>query len=444
MKTYILLSLVTFLVLVQGAHIAHAGTPVFSQVSARGRVLPKVTTAPDGRIVLTFAEREGTKARYFVSVSDNKGITFSTPKQVVLAEFGAAILQRQPYVVMDGRGVMHVLVEKMITGAGNALHHQSSTDLGETWSTPVRISAEPPARPQDFASIAIDKQNNLYVSFISVLATMPDSYTHIFLVRSTDGGLTWSKEERVDRFTLGGCCECCNQNLTIADNGDVVVAFRSNIANRRDVHIARSTNNGVTFSTPLLIQSETWMIGGCPGTGPSIKCDSRGTLHITWRDARNESSPGSCFYAALPSGSMNTPMNMLINSPIGTDGEYPIVATSTSGDSVGIVWHGTDGVFFAQRSMLPSRTMLSSQDLQNPCVSAVWHGSGFLAIWQEHVSGANDIVSFRTDITSDVQADFNTREPCQYTQFYDYLGRVVTSSVPHPYVFGVCRMEHRH
>ena len=374
MKTYLLLSLALLLMLVQSSFIANAGTPVFSQVAALGRVLPKLTTAPDGRIVLTFAEREGTKAKYFVSVSDNKGITFSTPKQVVLADFGAAILQRQPYVVMDGNGVMHVLVEKMIVGGGNALHHQSSTDLGATWSMPVRISAEPPARPQDFATIAIDKQNNLYVSFISVLATMPDSYTHIFLVRSTDGGLTWSKEERVDRFTLGGCCECCNQNVIIANNGDVVVAFRSNIANRRDVHIARSTNNGVTFSTPVLIQSESWMIGGCPGTGPSIACDSRSTLHITWRDARNASSPGSCFYAALPSGSMNTPMNMLINSPIGADGEYPIVATSTSGDSVGIVWHGTNGVFFAQRSMLPMPTMLSSQDLMNPCVSVVWYG----------------------------------------------------------------------
>ena len=159
MKTYLLLSLALLLMLVQSSFIANAGTPVFSQVAALGRVLPKLTTAPDGRIVLTFAEREGTKAKYFVSVSDNKGITFSTPKQVVLADFGAAILQRQPYVVMDGNGVMHVLVEKMIVGGGNALHHQSSTDLGATWSMPVRISAEPPARPQDFATIAIDKQS---------------------------------------------------------------------------------------------------------------------------------------------------------------------------------------------------------------------------------------------------------------------------------------------
>ena len=105
MKTYLLLTLALLLMLVQSSFIANAGTPVFSQVAALGRVLPKLTTAPDGRIVLTFAEREGTKAKYFVSVSDNKGITFSTPKQVVLADFGAAILQRQPYVVMDGTDI---------------------------------------------------------------------------------------------------------------------------------------------------------------------------------------------------------------------------------------------------------------------------------------------------------------------------------------------------
>ncbi|HLP29375.1 MAG TPA: sialidase family protein [Candidatus Didemnitutus sp.] len=425
--------------------LAQIGTPVFSETAPRGRHLPRLTTSPNGRIVLTFAEKDGTKARYYVAVSDNAGRTFSAPQLIGLAEFGAAILQRQPYVVMDKNNTMHVVMEQPIHNNERALHHQSSTDLGVTWSMPVRISAEPPARPQDFASIAVDENGSIYVSYISVLPSNSDGYTHIFLSRSDDGGLTWSRETRVDSFPVGGCCECCNQNIIIDANGNVVIAFRSNIMNRRDVHLTRSSDGGRTFSTPQLIQSEPWMIDGCPGTGPSVAADTTGTLHVSWRDTRDSRYAGSCYYATVPPNSTATPINVLLNPPLGTDGEYPIVATDPSGMTVAMVYHSYDGVYFTEREMLPGRTTLSTQALANPCVSVVWHGSGFLSIWQEQRGSLSDIVSYRTDVVSSVADSKESGSvPCDAMLYFDLRGRIITHRLPNQVVFGVCTTPHTH
>ncbi|MCU0341692.1 MAG: glycoside hydrolase, partial [Spirosomaceae bacterium] len=105
---------------------------LFPEPSPNGRHVPKLTTAPNGTLVLTYAERRGQQAHYMVSVSENNGLSFSTPMPVDTAPFGAAILQRQPYVVMDASGTMHVLVEVEIGAGERGLAHKRSTDRGVT------------------------------------------------------------------------------------------------------------------------------------------------------------------------------------------------------------------------------------------------------------------------------------------------------------------------
>jgi len=328
---------------------------------------------------------------------------------------------------MDASGTMHVLVEVEIGAGERGLAHKRSTDRGVTWSDPVRIAPSVPARPQDFGSITVGADGTIHATYISVLAAS-DGYTHIFNVRSTDGGRTWSNEERVDRFPVGGCCECCNQVVSITPRGEIVVAFRSNIANRRDIHITRSADGGRTFSEPVLIQSEPWYIEGCPGTGPSIAIDTANTLHLVWRDARDAESPGSLYYAQLSDGSTATPPNVHVNPPLGTDGEYPIVATDAGGERVGIAWFANDGVYQSVRNAGGvDRTQLSPQGLVNPGVHIAWQRNGFITLWQEDRSGAADLVMMRTDVTSHVNDDprdvFDQHNEHRF-MYVDLLGRI--------------------
>jgi hypothetical protein len=130
---------------------------------------------------------------------------------------------------------------------------------------------------------------------------------------------------------------------------------------------------------------------------------------------------------------------VLINPPLGTDGEYPVVATDPSGTTVAMVYHSFDGVYYTERELLPTRRTLSTQGLSNPCVGVVWHGNGFLSVWQEQRESGADIVSYRTDVVSAVvdTPEFESVQ-CGTIIFYDVQGRIVTGNHPNHVVFGVC------
>jgi hypothetical protein len=66
-----------------------------------------------------------------------------------------------------------------------------STDGGQTWSRSVRINEE--VRQAFNHSLAVDTQGHLYVAW----QNWPGSRASIYLVHSSDGGQTWSKEKRM-------------------------------------------------------------------------------------------------------------------------------------------------------------------------------------------------------------------------------------------------------
>jgi hypothetical protein len=66
-----------------------------------------------------------------------------------------------------------------------------STDGGQTWSRSVRINEE--VRQAFNHSLAVDTQGHLYVAW----QNWPGSKASIYLVHSSDGGQTWSKEKRM-------------------------------------------------------------------------------------------------------------------------------------------------------------------------------------------------------------------------------------------------------
>jgi hypothetical protein len=74
-----------------------------------------------------------------------------------------------------------------------------STDGGRTWSTPVRISTD--NETQAFTpAIRVDDEGNIGVTYYDFRNNDPDTTaleTDLWFTRSTNGGRTWSREERV-------------------------------------------------------------------------------------------------------------------------------------------------------------------------------------------------------------------------------------------------------
>jgi hypothetical protein len=133
----------------------------------------------------------------------------------------------------------------------------------------------------------------------------PDTFTcpngkntdlDIFLVRSTDGGATWSEPVRVNQDPVGGGKDQWFPFVAVGPDGRVSVVFhdrRDDPFNRfANVYFARSSNGGGAWSeTKLTGQSSNlnWAFdnGFFIGDYNAVAVGSNGTSYPFWTDSRN-------------------------------------------------------------------------------------------------------------------------------------------------------------
>ena len=65
--------------------------------------------------------------------------------------------------------------------------------------------------------------------------------------------------------------------------GSIYVAFRNIYpGSLRDISLTVSRDGGRTFSTPVRVSEDHWMLDGCPDDGPTIALDREGRVHLVW------------------------------------------------------------------------------------------------------------------------------------------------------------------
>jgi hypothetical protein len=122
--------------------------------------------------------------------------------------------------------------------------------------------------------------------------------TASWITRSTDGGRTWTPRTRVD---MGEACPCCRTGLATGKDGTIYMAWRHVFPGSiRDVVVARSSDQGATWTAPVRVHADEWKFDACPHAGPAIALDSAGALHVTWWTGK-EGNAG-VFYAKSADG----------------------------------------------------------------------------------------------------------------------------------------------
>lgn len=65
--------------------------------------------------------------------------------------------------------------------------------------------------------------------------------------------------------------------------GTLYVAWRKVfLGNVRDVVVAVSQDKGQTFSPPVRVAADNWVLDGCPHVGSALALDHRQHLHMAW------------------------------------------------------------------------------------------------------------------------------------------------------------------
>jgi hypothetical protein len=227
---------------------------------------------PNGGNLLTAADDYNciTRQGFYISISG--GASWSRSCGTIVA--GATMGAGQPIVAWDLNEVAYRGGIDMFGQATSAVVVGKSSDFGASWSSPVvaarltNVKMDKPWMEVD-NNLASPFMNTIYVSATEVSS---NNNSRIAVTHSTDGGTTWQLISvdalqvypNVDQFS----------DLAVADDGTVYVTWMRCTANGptgdcggtdASMWISKSTNQGATWSAPIMIDTVTLAPDTCGG-----------------------------------------------------------------------------------------------------------------------------------------------------------------------------------
>lgn len=130
----------------------------------------------------------------------------------------------------------------------------------------------------------------------------------------------------------GNVCPCCRASIGFA-KGNVIVAWRGvEKGDLRDITIAVSADKGETWSAPKVAARDGWRMNGCPHVGPAL-ASIGDTLALSWFTEANDQP--SVYYAESRDGGVTfTPKRKISDNAV--DPTHP--ALVTDGKKFGVVF----------------------------------------------------------------------------------------------------------
>jgi hypothetical protein len=309
---------------------------------------PWVSYSPDGKTVyqatLAFNANGpafGGASSVQVSTSSNGGMTWNAPV-AVRADQSTTVLNDKETVTADpvrpanAYVVWDRLVSPSVNANPTAFTHtpafrgpawfSMTTDSGKTWS-PARQIYDPGQKNQTIANqIVVEPagaaQGTLVDGFVQILTKggkgKPSTVYNVAVIRSADGGATWSAPVIVSQLTDAPV----SINGAGVRTGDIIPAFTADPATgdlyavwqdgrfsadgQAKIAFSMSSDGGLSWSTPIRIDQSP---GDVPAFTPQVHVKSDGTIGVTYYDLQNATAaqPGltDAYLVTCPAATSN-------------------------------------------------------------------------------------------------------------------------------------------
>ena len=300
-----------------------------------------------------------------------------------------------PSIAVDTHGSINVAWEDD-TPSNLDVMYSRSTDAGLTFSTPINVSHD----PADSANpqIAVDTSGNIYIVWENDTLNLG-----IVFSRSTDAGVTFSTPAILSINAAGSV----SPQLAVDLGGNISVVWEDDTLAHSDISFSRSADHGATFSTPMSLSNN---VGN--SLSPQITVDLAGNINVAWESE----SPGNSdiiFSRSADKGvTFSAPMSL--SNSLGQS-RNPQIALDAGGN-INVVWTDNNpsdfnpDIFFARSNdggitfSIPQNLSQDSGASSIP-VLIVDAGANIDVAWEDNTPGNRDIFFTRS---ADSGATFST------------------------------------
>lgn len=351
-----------------------------------------------GALQVAWFEKKG-EARSLRTLRVRDGGATVTPAiQVNPADAGPDALHQSPGLATGSNGEVYVTwsTAKQAPGSFFAtdLMMTRSLDGGQTFEPPIVVNDDDNPINHSFEHVNAGSNGDVYLAWLDNRGKDKSGAGAIFAC-SRDGGKTVGANLTID----GMACPCCRPMLALAPDGSLWAAWRKTYdGNVRDIVLARSTDQGKTFSGPMLVRRDGWAFPACPHRGPSIAFDRHGRLYVGWYTEGTDEQPrllvavsddqGKTFSEPVSLHTSTTSLPDQLRMAVHADGLVIAVWEEVTGVRKRAVMRiSTD----RGRTFAPVQALSEGAKAETPTV-AVHEDGTFAVSWTEHAWPNNRIV----------------------------------------------------
>jgi len=342
----------------------HGATGRSSEVAVKDRANANASLAVSGQFAaLVWSASAKDATDIYVATSRDGGRAFGAPARVNRTSGDANANGEQPprvaLVPRGGGDPSIVIVWTAKSPTGTKLWTARSDDGGKTFGPQTAVPGSDAAGNRGWESIATDSDGRVVALWLDhretaagKLGAARSHAEHMHdataaqqkdgVARAQLSKLFFSRLDTPDsaRPLTGGVCYCCKTTIAAGRNGALYAAWRHVYpGNVRDIAFTMSADGGRTFTAPLRVSEDRWVLDGCPENGPAMAVDDQNRIHLVWPtlvpSAVPEKEPAlALFYAMSLDGRQFTKRQQLPTEGIP---RHPQIAVGSEGE-MSVVW----------------------------------------------------------------------------------------------------------
>lgn len=204
------------------------------------------------------------------SISNTLDFTINSNHTFYVAQNLSALAGKSydPAMVVDNTGNINVAWGDKNSGHWE-IYFSRSTDKGSTWSTAVNVSNT--SGDSQLPAVAIDNDGGINL----VWRDNSGGSKQIYFSRSTDSGVTWTTPVNISNTTG----EFGSPDIAVHSSGNIVAAWHGGSGSNSEIYFNRSPDKGNSWTNPVNVSNN-------PGSSgyAAVSPDGSGGICIVWQD----------------------------------------------------------------------------------------------------------------------------------------------------------------